>query len=147
MEYYWVIWSSLSIVPIYAILRLVLRRCTVRSASPSAVARLQPAHPLKGVPGCPTASVLVMATKRSIVDNATSGIAPRPRAWSIQTGQCSGTRRPPGAVFVPRQRDQQAARSNRRDALISALVTYQWRAQEGGDQPARSPWPPRRQQS
>ena len=29
-------------------------------------------------------------TKRSIVDNATSGHAPTPRAWSLQTGQCSG---------------------------------------------------------
>ena len=98
-------------------------------------------------PGSSTAGWLVTATKRSIVDNATSGRASTPRAWSIQTGQCSRTRRPPGAVFVARQRDHEAAPSNRRDALISALVTSQWRAQEGGDQPARSPWPPRRQHS
>eukprot|EP00964_Phaeocystis_antarctica_P064802 scaffold39023_cov36-Phaeocystis_antarctica.AAC.1 len=32
-------------------------------------------------------------TKRSIVDNTTSGIAPPPRAWSIQTGQCSAAGR------------------------------------------------------
>ena len=48
--------------------------------------------------GSSTASVLVMATKRSIVHNVTSGIAPPPRAWSIQTGQCSAARTPPRAV-------------------------------------------------
>eukprot|EP00964_Phaeocystis_antarctica_P074646 scaffold45952_cov93-Phaeocystis_antarctica.AAC.3 len=45
-------------------------------------------------------------TKRSIAHNATSGIAPPPRAWSIETGQCSGTRSPPGAVSPSRKRDQ-----------------------------------------
>ena len=44
-------------------------------------------------------------------------------------------------------RGDEAAPSNRRESLISALVTSQWCAQEGGDQPARSPWPPRRQHS
>jgi hypothetical protein len=33
------------------------------------------------------AGPLKTRTKRSIVDNATSGIAPPPRAWSIQTGR------------------------------------------------------------
>ena len=32
---------------------------------------------------------------------------------SIETGQCSGTRPPPGAVSPSRKRDQEAARSNR----------------------------------
>ena len=97
--------------------------------------------------GCSTAGWLVTATKRSIAHNATSGRAPPPRAWSIETGQCSGTWRPPGAVFVPRQRDQEAARSNRREGPSSVLVTSQWCAQEGDVQPARTPWPPRRQHS
>eukprot|EP00964_Phaeocystis_antarctica_P117509 scaffold81337_cov25-Phaeocystis_antarctica.AAC.1 len=35
-------------------------------------------------------------------------------------------------------RDQEAARSNRRDALNSGSVTSQWRAQEGAGQPART---------
>ena len=97
--------------------------------------------------GSSTASRLVTATKRSIVDNATSGIAPPPRAWSIQTGQCSAARTPPRAVRPSRWRDQEAARSNRRESPSSALVTSQWCAQDGGDQPARTAWPPRRHPS
>ena len=99
------------------------------------------------LPGSSTAGLLVTATKRSIVDNATSGNAPPPRAWSIHTGQCSITRPPPGAVLLPRQRDHEAARSNRRDALISVPVTSQWCAQDGAGQPARTAWPPRRHPS
>ena len=41
-------------------------------------------------------------------------------------------------MFVPRQRDQQAARSNRRESLISVPVTSQWHAQDGAGQPART---------
>ena len=40
-------------------------------------------------------------------------------------GQCSGTWRPPGAVFLPHQRDQEAARSNRRASLVPVPVTSQ----------------------
>ena len=94
-----------------------------------------------------TSGPTVMATKRSIVDNATSGIAPPPRAWSIQTGQCSGTRPPLGAVSPSRKRDHEAARSNRRDAPSSVPVTSQWCAQDGAGQPARTAWPPRRHPS
>ena len=49
----------------------------------------------------------VTATQRSVVRNTTSGIASPPRAWSIETGQCSGTRPPPGAVSPSRKRDQE----------------------------------------
>ena len=94
-----------------------------------------------------TAGPTVTATKRSIAHNARRGLASPPRAWSIQTGQCSGTRRPPGAVSPSRKRDQEAARSNRREGLSSVLVTSQWCAQEGAHQPARTPWPPRRHPS
>ena len=76
-------------------------------------------------------------TKRSIVDNATSGHAPTPRAWSLQTGQCSGehgdhleTTR--GRVRAASARShQEAARSNRRVAPSSVPMTSQWCAQEG----------------
>ena len=91
--------------------------------------------------GCSTASVLVTraATKRSIVHNARRGIAPQPCAWSIEMGQCLGTRPPPGAVSPSRSRDQEAARSNRREDLSSVPVTSQWCAQEAADQAARTP--------
>ena len=49
-------------------------------------------------------------------------------------GQCSRTWRPPGAVLLPHQRDQEAARSNRRESLVSVPVTSQWCAQEAADQ-------------
>eukprot|EP00964_Phaeocystis_antarctica_P106096 scaffold71024_cov60-Phaeocystis_antarctica.AAC.2 len=83
-----------------------------------------------------TASVLETAAKRSIAHNATSGHAPPLRAWSIETGQCSAARTPPRAVPPSRSRDQEAARSNRRDAPSSVPVTSQWHAQEGDVQPA-----------
>ena len=85
--------------------------------------------------------------RSSNVDNARRGIAPPPRAWSIQMGQCSAARTPPRAVRPSRWRDQEAARSNRRESLISVPVTSQWCAQDGGDQPARTAWPPRRHPS
>ena len=90
-----------------------------------------------------------MATKRSIVDNARRGLAPPPRAWSIETGQCSGTRPPLGAVSPSRKRDHEAARSNRRDAPSSVPVTSQWHAHEGAGQAARYTMtsPSRRQHS
>ena len=44
--------------------------------------------------GGSTAGTTVTATKRSIAHNATSGIASPPRAWSIETGQCSAARTP-----------------------------------------------------
>ena len=91
--------------------------------------------------GGSTASVLENRTKRSVVHNARRGIAPPPCAWSIEMGQCSGTRSPPGAVSPPRKRDQEAARSNRRASLIPVPVTSQWCAQEAADQAARTPWP------
>ena len=40
------------------------------------------------------------------------------------------------------QRDQEAARSNRSESLVSVPVTPQWCAQEAADQAARAPWPP-----
>ena len=43
---------------------------------------------------------------------------------------CSGTRSPPGAVSRSRKREQQAARSNRSECLVSVPVTPQWCAQE-----------------
>ena len=94
--------------------------------------------------GSSTAGWLKRRTKRSIVDNATSGHAPTPRAWSIETGQCSAARTPPRAVPPWRWRDQEAARSDRRDAPSSVPVTSQWHAQDGAGQPARTAWPPRR---
>ena len=95
--------------------------------------------------GSSTASLLEMATKRSLFDNARRGIAPPPCAWSIEMGQCSRTWRPPGAVSPSRKRDQEAARSNRRESLVSVPVTSQWCAQEAADQAARTRWPPGRQ--
>jgi hypothetical protein len=80
--------------------------------------------------GRSTAGRAVTATKRSIVHNARRGIAPPPCAWSIEMGQCLGTRPPPGAVSPSRSQDQEAARSNRRASLISVPVTSQWCAQE-----------------
>jgi hypothetical protein len=50
-------------------------------------------------------------------------------AWGIEMGQCSGTRPPPGAVSPSRKREQEAARSNRRESLesrVSVPVTSQW---------------------
>jgi hypothetical protein len=85
------------------------------------------------------------ATKRSVVHNANPGIAPPPCAWSIEMGQCSGTRPPPGAVCPSRKRDQEAARSNRRASPVSVRVPSQWCTQEAADQAARTPWPPGRQ--
>jgi hypothetical protein len=76
---------------------------------------------------------------------ARRGIAPPPCAWSIEMGQCSGTRPPPGAVSPSRKRDQEAARSNRRASLVPVPVTSQWCAQEAAGQAARTPWPPGRQ--
>ena len=51
-------------------------------------------------------------------------------------GDCSMTRSPPGAVLLPHQRDQEAARSNKRASLIPVPVTSQWCAQEAADQAA-----------
>ena len=93
-------------------------------------------------PGSSTASVLEMATKRLLFDNARRGIAPPPCAWSIEMGQRSRTWRPPGAVSPSRKRDQETARSNRRESLVSVPVTSQWCAQEAADQAARTRWPP-----
>ena len=86
-------------------------------------------------------------TKRPIAHNATSGIASPPRAWSIETGQCSAARTPPRAVRPSGWRDQEAARSNRRESPSSVSVTSQWHAVEGADQAARMPCPPYRQHS
>ena len=47
-------------------------------------------------------------------------------------------RSPPGAVLLPHQRDQEAARSNRRASLVPVPVTSQWCAQEAADQAART---------
>ena len=77
------------------------------------------------------------ATKRSVVHNANPGIAPPPCAWSIEMGQCSAARTPPRAVRPSRWRDQEAARSNRRESLVSVPVTSQWCAQEAADQAVR----------
>ena len=41
-------------------------------------------------------------------------------------------------LLLPHQRDQEAARSNRRASLISVTVTSQWCAQEAADQAART---------
>eukprot|EP00964_Phaeocystis_antarctica_P095504 scaffold61924_cov61-Phaeocystis_antarctica.AAC.3 len=38
-----------------------------------------------------------------------------------------------------------ALKQERVESVLSVSARSQWRAQEGGDQPARSPWPPRRQ--
>ena len=51
--------------------------------------------------GRPSLIKLVLVKTRSIVDNANPGIAPPPRAWSIQTGQCSGTRPHHSGPCVP----------------------------------------------
>jgi len=51
-------------------------------------------------------------------------------------GDCSMTRSTPGAVLLPHQRDQEAARSNKRASLIPVPVTSQWCAQEAADQAA-----------
>jgi hypothetical protein len=40
-------------------------------------------------------------------------------------GDCSMTRSTPGAVLLPHQRDQEAARSNKRASLIPVPVTSQ----------------------
>ena len=52
--------------------------------------------------------------RRSLRANESSGRPPPPRACSPQTGQCSGTWSQLVAVFLLRQRDQQAKRTNRR---------------------------------
>jgi hypothetical protein len=85
-----------------------------------------------------------MATNdRCIVHNANPGIgAAAVRLEHTNGTVCSGTWRPPGAVFLPHQRDQEAARSNRRASPVSVRVTSQWCAQEAADQAARTPWPP-----
>jgi len=54
-------------------------------------------------------------------------------------GPCSVARTPPRAVRPSRWRDQEAARSNRRESLVSVRVTSQWCAQENArDAPAWS---------
>ena len=88
-------------------------------------------------PGSCTAGSLETATKRSIVDNANPGIAPPPCASSVEMGQCSAARTPPRAVRPSRSRDQEAARSNRRESLIPVPVTPQWCAQEAADHKLR----------
>ena len=86
-------------------------------------------------------------TLQEIVDNARRGIAPPPRAWSIQTGQCSAARTPPRAVRPSRWRDQEAARSNRRAPGFSSGDVSVLRARGCWPSSARTPWPPRRQHS
>ena len=131
--------------------RIPILYATLESACPPRPARPHRAQRSDDVRlevlGSSTAGSLNNRTKRSIVDNATSGIAPPPRAWSIQTGQCSAARTPPRAVRPSRWRDHEAARSNRRESPSSVPVTSQWCAQDGGGQPARTAWPPRRHPS
>ena len=119
----------------------VLNRCVAQQAScplcvflPNCLSVcLSVTRDTTSVGGCSTAGPTVTATKRSIAHNATSGIASPPRAWSIATGQCSGTCPPPGAaVSSSSKRDQEAARSNRRESPSSVLVTSQWCAQPRG---------------
>ena len=63
------------------------------------------------------------------ISNARRGLASTPRAWSIETGQCSGTRPPPGAVSpVQKARSEGRALKHERsgvEGLSSVLVTSQ----------------------
>ena len=125
-----------------------------RQAGQLRACKAQPCGQLRGCTyvygtqwGSSTAGPLNNRTKRSIVDNARRGIAPPPRAWSIEKGGLAVARTPLRVVPLSSQRDQEAARSNRREALSSVPVTSQWHAQDGAGQPARTAWPPRRHPS
>ena len=50
-------------------------------------------------------------------------------------------------MLLPRRRDQEAARSNSRESLVSASVVDGRHVDDGGDQAARSPLAPHRHHS
>ena len=60
------------------------------------------------------------------ISNARRGLASTPRAWSIETGQCSGTGHAHHLGPCPRsrKRDQKAARSNMREAALKASAPF-----------------------
>jgi hypothetical protein len=90
----------------------------VRRVEPGAcLVELQQGDSVQQAPGgCSTAGWLETRTKRSIVDNANPGSAPPPCAWSIEMGQCSGTR-PPHPGRVPVQKSRSGGRALKQESV------------------------------
>ena len=126
----------------FVVVFLLSRFCILYACSESTLVRARPPVSRHQVGGWGRVVPRLVRSKRGQnvhFRKTKRGLVSTPRAWSIHMGHFTITRPPPGAMLLPRRRDQAVARSNSRESLVSVSVVDGRHVDDGGDQAARSP--------